>query len=68
MPEPTGVSIRHKEEFELTWGGKMVFYNCIVGGVIDQRFIPSIQKGVMEKMQEGPLTGSYVSRCSCHRL
>jgi elongation factor G len=60
MPEPTGVSIRHKEEFELTWGGKMVFYNCIVGGVIDQRFIPSIQKGVMEKMQEGPLTGSYV--------
>jgi len=60
MPEPTGVSVRHKEEFELTWGGKLVFYNCIVGGVIDQRFIPSIQKGVMEKMQEGPLTGSYV--------
>jgi elongation factor G len=60
MPEPTGVSIRHKEVFDLTWGGKMIFYNCIVGGVIDQRFIPSIQKGVMEKMQEGPLTGSYV--------
>ena len=60
MPEPQGVSIRHKEIFDLTWGGKMVFYNCIVGGVIDQRFIPSIQKGVMEKMQEGPLTGSYV--------
>jgi elongation factor G len=60
MPEPQGVSVRHKEEFDLTWGGKMVFYNCIVGGVIDQRFIPSIQKGVMEKMQEGPLTGSYV--------
>ena len=60
MAEPAGVSIRHKEVIELTWGGKLVFYNCIVGGVIDARFIPSIQKGVMEKMQEGPLTGSYV--------
>jgi len=44
----------------LTWGGKLVYFNCIVGGVIDQRFLPSIMKGVMEKMQEGPLTGSYV--------
>lgn len=60
MAEPTGHSIRDKEVLELSWGGKLVFYNCIVGGVIDQRFIPSIQKGVMEKMQEGPLTGSYV--------
>ncbi|REJ80829.1 MAG: elongation factor G [Bacteroidetes bacterium] len=60
MPEPTGHSIREKEVIELSWGGKLVFYNCIVGGVIDQRFIPSIQKGVMEKMQTGPLTGSYV--------
>jgi elongation factor G len=60
MPEPSGVSIRHKEVFELQWGGKLVFYNCIVGGVIDARFIPSIQKGVMEKMQEGPITGSFV--------
>lgn len=60
MPEPQGHSIREKEHFDLPWGGKLVFYNCIVGGVIDQRFIPSIQKGIMEKMQEGPLTGSYV--------
>ena len=60
MPEPTGVSIRDKEIVELQWGGKLVFYNCIVGGVIDQRFIPSIQKGVMEKMHEGPITGSFV--------
>ncbi|MCX6290622.1 MAG: elongation factor G [Bacteroidetes bacterium] len=60
MPEPTGVSIRDKEIIELTWGGRLVFYNCIVGGVIDQRFIPSIQKGVMEKMHEGPITGSFV--------
>lgn len=60
MPEPTGVSVREKEVIDLPWGGKLVFYNCIVGGVIDARFIPSIQKGVMEKMQEGPITGSYV--------
>ncbi|MDH5597789.1 MAG: elongation factor G [Cyclobacteriaceae bacterium] len=60
MPEPEGVSIRGKEEIPLKWGGKLVFYNCIVGGAIDARFIPSIQKGVMEKMEEGPLTGSYV--------
>ena len=45
---------------DLEWGGKLVFYNCIVGGVIDTRFIPSILKGVMEKMEEGPITGSYV--------
>lgn len=60
MPEPEGVSIRSKNEVDLKWGGKLVFYNCIVGGVIDARFLPSIQKGVMEKMEEGPLTGSYV--------
>ena len=60
MPEPTEHHVREKEIIELPWGGKLVFYNCIVGGVIDQRFIPSIQKGVMEKMHEGPLTGSYV--------
>ncbi|MCP4458293.1 MAG: elongation factor G, partial [Cytophagales bacterium] len=60
MPEPTGVNIRGKEEIDLKWGGKLVFYNCIVGGVIDLRFLPSILKGVMEKMEEGPLTGSYV--------
>ncbi len=60
MPEPTEFSVRGKEVIELEWGGKLVFYNCIVGGVIDARFIPSIQKGVMEKMEQGPITGSYV--------
>jgi elongation factor G len=44
---------------DLDWGGKLVFYNCIVGGAIDTRFLPSILKGVMEKMHNGPLTGSY---------
>lgn len=60
MPEPTEYSIRGKEMIDLPWGGKLAFYNCIVGGVIDARFIPSILKGVMEKMEEGPITGSYV--------
>ena len=60
MPEPTDFNVRGKEEIELEWGGKLVFYNCIVGGVIDARYIPSILKGVMEKMEEGPITGSYV--------
>jgi elongation factor G len=60
MPEPTDYNVRGKEVIDLDWGGKLVFYNCIVGGVIDARFIPSILKGVMEKMEEGPITGSYV--------
>jgi len=58
IPEPTGVSVRGKEEHDLPTGGKLVFYNCIVGGVIDNKFMPSILKGVMEKMEKGPLTGS----------
>ena len=53
------ISIRDKDEEELPWGGKLVFYNCIVGGVIDNKFMPAIQKGLKEKMEEGPLTGSY---------
>ncbi|HEX3010065.1 MAG TPA: elongation factor G [Bacteroidales bacterium] len=53
------VSVRDKEEHKLPWGGKLVFYNCIVGGSIDARFLPAILKGIMEKMEEGPLTGSY---------
>jgi elongation factor G len=53
------LSIRGKEEIPLSWGGKLVFYNCIVGGSIDARFLPAIQKGIMERMELGPLTGSY---------
>ena len=60
IADPKGFSVRGREEINLDWGGKLVFLNCIVGGAIDQRFLPSILKGVMEKMQNGPLTGSYV--------
>ncbi len=53
------VNVRGKDEIELEWGGKLMFYNCIVGGAIDTRFLPAILKGIMERMERGPLTGSY---------
>ena len=53
------MSVRNVEEHKLGWGGKLIFCNCIVGGSIDARFLPAILKGIMEKMEEGPLTGSY---------
>lgn len=52
------LNIKSKESFDLEWGGKLEFYNCIVGGAIDARFMPAILKGIMDKMSEGPLTGS----------
>lgn len=59
IPEPADLNVRGRDVHDLDWGGKLVFYNCIVGGAIDARFLPSVLKGVMEKMQNGPLTGSY---------
>lgn len=53
------ISLRGTDVTDLPWGGKLVFCNCIVGGSIDARFLPAILKGIMEKMEEGPLTGSY---------
>ncbi|MFK5982467.1 MAG: elongation factor G [Flavobacteriaceae bacterium] len=60
MEDPEGFNIRGKEEVDLPWGGKLIFYNCIVGGVIDLRYLPSVMKGILEVMEEGPLTKSYV--------
>ncbi|MCB2219539.1 MAG: elongation factor G [Bacteroidetes bacterium] len=59
MSWTTEFPVRGSEEHPLSWGGKLVMNNCIVGGAIDARFMPAILKGVMEKMEEGPLTGSY---------
>ncbi len=68
MPEPKVykvagkdliLNIKGHEEHDLPWGGKLHFYTAIVGGAIDARFMPAILKGIMEKMTEGPLTGSY---------
>ena len=53
------ISVRGVEEVKLDWGGKLVVVNSIVGGAIDARFIPAIQKGIMERMERGPLTRSY---------
>ena len=60
MPDPEGMKVRDVEIHDLPWGGKLVFQNCIVGGVIDTRFLPAILKGVMEKMEEGPMSGCRV--------
>src|SRR5688572_10715124 len=59
LADPKDFNVRGRDTYDLDWGGKLVFYNCIVGGAIDTRFLPSILKGVMEKMHNGPLTGSY---------
>ncbi len=60
------ISVRGEDEIKLAWGGKLMFYNCIVGGSIDARFLPAILKGLMEKMEEGPLTGSYARDISVY--
>ncbi|HEX5626173.1 MAG TPA: elongation factor G [Saprospiraceae bacterium] len=59
MSDPAGLTVRQRETDELSWGGKLAFYWCIVGGSIDTKFSSAIKKGVMNKMVEGPLTGSY---------
>ena len=53
------MNVRDTQEIPLQWGGKLVVCNCIVGGAIDARFIPAIVKGLMDRMEQGPLTGSY---------
>jgi elongation factor G len=60
MPPPAGMSVRDTQVIDMEWGGKLVFNWCIVGGAIDNKFATAIQKGIMEKMANGPLTGSYV--------
>lgn len=59
MPDPDGLNVRKTEEEDLPWGGKLSFLWCIVGGSIDAKYSNAIKKGVMNKMMEGPLVGSY---------
>ncbi len=59
MANQTEFPVRGQDVHEMDWGGKLIFNSCIVGGSIDARFMPAILKGIMEKMEEGPLTGSY---------
>lgn len=53
------VQSRDIQTYDLEWGGKLVFVNSIVGGAIDTRFVPAIIKGIMARLEQGPLTGSY---------
>ena len=53
------MNVRDTQEIPLEWGGKLVVCNCIVGGAIDARYIPANVKGLMDRMEQGPLTGSY---------
>ncbi|MBR5384755.1 MAG: elongation factor G [Bacteroidales bacterium] len=55
----TELKIKNQQSFDLEWGGKLEFFNCVVGGAIDEGFMPAILKGINDKMTEGPLTGSY---------
>ena len=68
MPDPTvykfggqefKITAKGKEEYDLEWGGKLVYINSVVGGAIDARFMPAILKGIMARMEQGPLTGSH---------
>ncbi len=65
MPEPDGLNVRNAELVDLEWGGTLAFYWCIVGGSIDTKYSNAIKKGVISKMEEGPLTGS---RCQDIRV
>ncbi|MBK7807401.1 MAG: elongation factor G [Saprospiraceae bacterium] len=58
MPNPEGLNVKNVDVEELEWGGKLAFYWCIVGGTVDAKFSSAIKKGIMQKMVEGPLTGS----------
>ncbi len=58
MPDPSDLTVRNREVEELPWGGKLGFYWCIVGGSIDAKYSNAIKKGILSKMEEGPLTGS----------
>lgn len=65
MPMPSDLTVRQEIDDELPWGGKLKFLWCIVGGSIDAKYINAIKKGIMQKMEEGPLTGS---RCQDIRV
>ncbi len=64
--DPSELQVRDKQEYELPWGGKLIFANCVVGGAIDARFMPAILKGINERLEQGPLTGSYARDIICY--
>ncbi|HOY15586.1 MAG TPA: elongation factor G, partial [Saprospiraceae bacterium] len=59
MPDPHGLTVKNREVEALDWGGSLAFYWCVVGGAIDSKYANAIKKGILQKMEEGPLTGSH---------
>jgi len=60
MADPKGLTVRNVELEGLDWGGQLSYLWCIVGGSIDKNYSNAIKKGIIQKMEEGPLTGSNV--------
>ena len=55
---PDDVEVRGEETIETDWGATVHFVDAIKGGVIDMnKFFSSIQKGVLNVMDEGPVAG-----------
>ncbi|MFZ1789787.1 MAG: elongation factor G [Saprospiraceae bacterium] len=59
IPDPQGLTVKNREVEALDWGGHLAFYWCVVGGAIDSKYANAIKKGILQKMEEGPLTGSH---------
>ena len=59
MPDPVGLTVKNRDVEDLDWGGQLAFYWCVVGGAIDAKYSNAIKKGILQKMEEGPLTGSH---------
>jgi elongation factor G len=55
---PDHVDVRNEETVSTEWDAEVHFVDAIVGGVIDMnKFFSSIQKGVLNAMEEGPVAG-----------
>ena len=55
---PDSIEVRGDETVTTDWDAEAHFVNAITGGVIDMnKFFSSIQKGVLNAMEEGPLAG-----------
>ncbi|WP_103021409.1 elongation factor G [Salinibacter altiplanensis] len=55
---PDAIDVRNENMVETDWNAQVHFVDAIVGGVIDMNtFFSSIQKGVLDTMEEGPVAG-----------
>lgn len=49
---------------DLEWGGKFQFVNAIFGGSIPRQWIPSVEKGIKDRMRKGVISGYPVMNVS----